>query len=43
MILNDVPAYWGNQSNYRLMSGNSLGGSNGPANFFTTRTASIPW
>ena len=43
MILNDVPAHWGNQSNYRLLSGNSLGGSNGPANFFTTRTASIPW
>ena len=43
MILNDVPAYWGNQTNYRLLSGNSNGGNSGPANFFTTRTASIPW
>jgi hypothetical protein len=43
MILNDVPAYWGNQPNYRLLSGNSNGGSSGPANFFTSRTLSIPW
>jgi hypothetical protein len=43
MILNDIPASWGNQPNYRLLSGNSFGGINGPANYFTTRTVSIPW
>jgi len=43
MLIEDKPAYWGNQPNYRLLSGNNLGGSNGPANFFSTRAANIPW
>lgn len=43
MTITDQPAYWGNQPNYRLLSGNSQGGSNGPANFFTSRAASVPW
>ncbi|PWA05211.1 CotH kinase family protein [Flavobacterium psychrotolerans] len=43
MALEDIPAYWGNQPNYRLKSGNAQGGSNGAANYFTTRTATIPW
>lgn len=43
MVIMDQPAYWGNQPNYRLFSGNNQGGVNGPANFFTSRAASIPW
>ena len=43
MAIMDQPAYWGNQPNYRLLSGNNQGGANGPANFFTSRAASIPW
>ncbi len=43
MTLGDYPAYWGNQPNYRLLSGNNQGGNNGAANWFTTRTANIPW
>jgi len=43
MVIEDKPAYWGNQPNYRLKSGNNQGGSNGPANYFGSRTASIPW
>jgi len=43
MQILDQPANWGNQPNYRLLSGNSQGGSNGAANFFSSRVASIPW
>lgn len=43
MSLQDAPAFWGNQPNYRLLSGNDQGGANGPANWFTTRAAHIPW
>ena len=43
MLIEDKPASWGNQPNYRLLSGNSQGGSNGPANYFTSRTTTIPW
>jgi hypothetical protein len=43
MTLQDVPASWGNQPNYRLKTGNSLGGSAGAANFFTTKKASVTW
>lgn len=43
MIMEDKPAYWGNQPNYRLKTGNTQGGSSGPANFFSTRKANIPW
>ncbi len=43
MVIADQPAYWGNQPNYRLLSGNGQGGANGPANFFTSRVLSIPW
>jgi hypothetical protein len=43
MILNDVPASWGNCSFYRLLSGNNLGGSNGDANYFSSRIQSIPF
>lgn len=43
MILNDVPASWGNCSFYRLLSGNNLGGGNGEANYFSSRIQSIPF
>jgi len=43
MAIEDKPAYWGNQPNYRLFSGNDQGGNNGPGNFFSSRAASIPW
>ncbi len=43
MFIEDKPASWSNQPNYRLKSGNNQGGSNGPANYFASRTASIPW
>lgn len=43
MSIGDQPASWGNQPNYRLLSGNNQGGNNGPANYFTTRTTSVPW
>jgi len=43
MTISDNPAFWGNQPNYRLLSGNSQGGSNGAANFFSSRIATIPW
>lgn len=41
MEINDIPAGWGNCSFYRLFSGNNMGGSNGDANFFTTKIKSI--
>jgi spore coat protein CotH len=43
MAIEDTPASWGNQPNYRLKTGNSQGGSNGPANYFSTRKANISW
>jgi spore coat protein H len=43
MIIQDRPASWGNQPNYRLLTGNNLGGTNGSANYFSSRAASIPW
>jgi spore coat protein H len=43
MQIGDVPASWGNQPNYRLKTGNNQGGSNGPANFFTTKKLSVLW
>ncbi|GEP50141.1 hypothetical protein FNO01nite_08130 [Flavobacterium noncentrifugens] len=43
MVIEDKPASWGNQPNYRLLSGNNQAGNNGPANFFSSRAANIPW
>lgn len=43
MEIEDKPASWGNQPNYRVKTGNSLGGDNGAANYFTSKKASIPW
>lgn len=43
MIIMDRPAFWGNQPNYRLLSGNSEGGKSGEANYFSSRAASITW
>ena len=43
MIIEDTPAYWGNQPNYRLKTGNNQGGANGPANYFTTKKLSVLW
>ncbi len=43
MFIEDKPASWGNAPFYRLSSGNEQGGANGNANYFSTRTATIPW
>jgi spore coat protein H len=43
MQIGDVPASWGNQPNYRLKTGNNAGGSNGPANYFSTKKLSVQW
>lgn len=43
MLIEDRPASWGNQPNYRVTSGNSAGGSNGPANYFASKKSSLPW
>ena len=43
MMIEDKPAYWGNQPNYRLKSGNNQGCGNGTGNYFSSKTASIPW
>ena len=43
MTISDAPASWGNAPYYRLLSGNALGGTNGNANYFSSRIASIPW
>jgi spore coat protein CotH len=43
MFIEDTPAYWGNQPNYRLKTGNSQGGTFGPANYFTTKKLSVLW
>lgn len=42
-LIYDQPADWGNQSNYRLLTGDDSGGANGPANWFKTRARNIPW
>ena len=41
MMLNDVPAGWGNCSFYRLLTGNDQGGNSGEANWFKTKIKSI--
>lgn len=43
MAIGDQPAPWGNASFYRLSSGNAMGGTNGNANYFSSRIQSIPW
>jgi len=43
MSIQDLPAYWGNESYYRLLSGDDQAGRNGPANYFKTRIKNIPW
>lgn len=43
MLIEDKPAFWGNQPNYRLLTGGPFGGSSGPANFFTSKRTVIPW
>lgn len=43
MQIGDVPASWGNQPNYRLKTGNNAGGTNGPANYFTSKKLSVTW
>ena len=43
MLIEDKPAFWGNAPFYRLSSGNNFGGNSGPANYFSSRTSSIPW
>ena len=43
LYIEDKPASWGNCSFYRLTSGNSDGGANGNANYFSSRIASIPF
>lgn len=42
MVIADKPASWGNNANYRLLSGNDKGGNSGEGNFFTSKIASIP-
>jgi hypothetical protein len=43
MLIEDKPASWGNQPNYRLLTGGPFGGSTGPANFFTSKRTVINW
>lgn len=43
MFIDDRPANWGNAPFYRLESGNSMGGSNGDANYFSTKAKTITW
>ncbi len=43
MNIQDLPASWGTESYYRLLSGNDAAGQNGPANYFKTRIKNIPW
>lgn len=43
MLLEDKPASWGNQPNYRVLTGNPFGGNIGPANFFASKKTSINW
>lgn len=43
MYIEDKPAWWGNASYYRLLSGNDQGGAAGPANFFTTKLKQVNW
>lgn len=41
MLLNDVPASWGNCNFYRLLTGDDEGGNKGDANWFKTKIKSI--
>lgn len=41
MLLNDVPASWGNCHFYRLLTGDDEGGNKGDANWFKTKIGSI--
>ncbi|MGN0187096.1 MAG: CotH kinase family protein [Paludibacteraceae bacterium] len=41
MIIDDVPASWGNCPFYRLLSGNEQGGADGEANWFRTKIHNI--
>lgn len=43
LFIIDKPADWGNQPNYRLLTGDNQGGTNGEANFFETRIKAITW
>ncbi|MEY3678837.1 MAG: hypothetical protein RI924_978 [Bacteroidota bacterium] len=43
MVIQDLPAGWGNESYYRLLSGDDQAGKNGPSNYFKTRIKNIPW
>lgn len=43
MVIQDVPASWGNAPFYRLLSGNGLGGASGAANWFETKAGSVGW
>ena len=43
MLIDDVPAPWGNASFYRLFSGDDQGGASGNANFFTTKVKQVTW
>ena len=43
MFIEDKPASWGNASFYRLQSGNNQGGTNGNANYFSTKAKTIIW
>lgn len=43
LYITDQPAYWGNQPNYRLLSGDDKGGVNGESNYFETRIKTINW
>ncbi|WP_298222397.1 CotH kinase family protein [Flavobacterium sp.] len=43
MVIEDKPAPWGNQPNYRVLTGNALGGNSGPGNYFSSKKANIPW
>jgi spore coat protein H len=43
MLIEDKPASWGNAPFYRLYTGNDQGGSNGNANYFSTKAKTITW
>jgi hypothetical protein len=43
MSIDDKPASWGNAPFYRLTTGNDQGGSNGNANYFSTKAKTVSW
>jgi len=43
MVVDDRPAFWSNQPNYKLLSGNDAGCADGVGNYFSSRIASLPW